>query len=75
VIRRLWCLNDGTTWIQTGRGDHERGAGVFTVLDVFDADGRSLGQRALQVPGDPFRDALHLLRDGRVVVVTGAADA
>jgi hypothetical protein len=44
-------------------------------LDVIDADGRFVRQDRLLGPGDPARDAIHLLPDGRVVIVTGAVQA
>jgi hypothetical protein len=49
--------------------------GVFTVLDVFDKQGRFVRQLALHCPGDPQRDGLVMLGGGRVVVLHGALDA
>ncbi len=49
--------------------------GVFTVLDVFDKEGRFVRQVALRCPGDPLRDGLVMLGGGRVVVLHGALDA
>jgi len=42
---------------------------------VFDADGRFTHQLALEMPGDPGRDGLHLMADGRIAVVIGGLDA
>lgn len=74
-ITNLAVMNDGTLWIRTSRGDRDRGAGVLTTVDEFDALGHFVKQRKLLAPGDPHRDAIHLLPDGRVVVVKGAVEA
>lgn len=74
-ITALAVLADGRLWVRTSRGDRERPDGVLTVVDEFDAAGRFLAQRRLLAAGDPTRDAVYLLPDGRVVVVTGAVEA
>jgi hypothetical protein len=75
AITGLVALHDGALRVRTGRGDAARDPGVLTTVDEFDADGRFVGQRRLLAPGDPRRDAIHMLPDGRVVVVTGAVEA
>ena len=42
---------------------------------MIDTEGRFVRQDRLLGPGDPGRDTIHLLPDGRVVVVTGAVQA
>jgi hypothetical protein len=74
-ITALWCHPDGTLWVRTSRGDREREPGVLSTVDLFDAQGRFAEQRRLLAPGNPEQDAIHFLPDGRVVVVTGAAEA
>lgn len=73
VIMGLWVRPDGEVWVQTTA--NQPPAGAFALLDVFDADGKLVRQVALEVPGDPKRDGLYLLDDGRVVVVLGGLDA
>jgi hypothetical protein len=45
------------------------------LLDVFDHEGRFTHQMELRLPGDPDRDGLFLLDDGRLAVVVGGLDA
>lgn len=71
----MWVMNDGRLWVQTSRGDTEPPAGSWTVLDVFDPEGNFERQVALPGTHDALRDGLHLLPDGRAVVVIGALDA
>jgi hypothetical protein len=75
VVTAMWVLDDGSLWVQTGRGDNEPPAGCWTVLDVFDGEGRFTRQVALPGDHDALRDGLHMLPDGRAVVVIGALDA
>jgi len=74
-ITGMWAVDGGELWIQTSRGDAEPPAGAWTVLDVFDKDGKFTRQIALPGGHDPLEDALHVLPDGRLVVVTGALEA
>ena len=71
----LAVMDDGTLRVRTSRGDKDRAAGVLTTVDVIDTQGRFVRQERLHAPGDPYRDAIHLLPDGRVVVVKGAVEA
>lgn len=74
-ITGMWAVDGGELWVQTSRGDAEAPAGAWTVLDVFDADGVFARQLALPGGHDPLKDALHVLPDGRMVVVKGALEA
>ncbi len=73
VIAGLWVRPGGEVWVQTPA--NQPPAGTFALLDVFDAEGRFVRQVALQMPGDPRRDSLYLLGDGRVAVAEGGLDA
>jgi hypothetical protein len=73
VIQNLWVRPDGEVWVRTPA--NERPAGAFALLDVFDPAGHFTHQVALIVPGDPDRDGLYMLADGRFVVVAGGLDA
>jgi len=73
AITGLWVRPDGEVWVQTPA--NQPPPGVFALLDVFDADGKLVRHVALKVPGDPKRDGLYLLDDGRMVVVKGGLDA
>lgn len=74
-ISGMWAVKGGELWVQTSRGNAEPPAGSWTVLDVFDARGAFARQIALPGGYDPQNDALHVLPDGRLVVVTGALEA
>lgn len=74
-ITGMWAMDNGELWVQTSRGDADPPAGAWTVLDVFDTDGKFTRQIALQGGHDPLKDALHVLPDGRLVVVRGALEA
>jgi len=74
-LTNIWVLEDGRLWVQTSRGDYDPPDGCWTVLDVFDTDGNFERQVALPGNHDALRDALHLLPEGRAVVVIGALDA
>jgi 6-bladed beta-propeller len=74
-IHSLWTMEEGEIWIRTSQGDRKRPVGVFTTVDIFNESGEFINQRQIMCPGDPLRDGLHLLPDGRVVIVIGAADA
>jgi hypothetical protein len=74
-ITALAVLDDGRLWVRTSRGDRQRDPGVLTTVDELDPAGRFTRQLRLLGPGDPDRDILHILPDGRVVVVTGAVQA
>ena len=74
-ITSLAAMADGSLRVRTSRGDRERAAGVLTTVDEFDTQGVFVRQRRLLAAGDPAHDAIHLLSDGRVVVVKGAVEA
>ena len=75
AVTGVAALADGRLWVRTGQGDRQRPAGVLTTVDEFDAEGSFVRQVQLKAPGDPARDVIHILPDGRVVVVTGAVQA
>ncbi|MFO7654056.1 MAG: 6-bladed beta-propeller [Candidatus Krumholzibacteriia bacterium] len=75
AITGLHVRPDGSLWVLTSRGSRERGAGIYTVVDEIGPDGRLVRRVALAAPGDPDRDQLFFLADGRAVIVTGALDA
>ena len=74
-VTGIWAHTDGTLWVRTSQGDAEPPAGAWTVLDVYDTNGKFVRQVALTGDHDPLRDSLHMMPDGRFVVVTGALDA
>ena len=73
VIQNLWVRPGGELWVRTPA--NARPEGAFTLLDVFDAQGHFQHQVELRLPGDPDRDGLFLLDDGRFAVVVGGLDA
>ncbi len=75
VITGMWCTDDGLLWVQTSPGINTPPSGCWDVLDVFDGQGTFLRQVALPGSYDPQRDSLQVLRDGRLLIITGALDA
>lgn len=73
AINGLWMRPDGAIWVRSPYNKPE--PGVFAVIDVFDRDGRFTHQLALKAEGDPTRDDLFILADGRVVILRGGLDA
>lgn len=74
AVAGLFLDGKGNLLVQTG-DQAERPAGVFALLDVFDAGGRYVRQLALRCPGDPRKDGLVVLGDDRFIVLRGALDA
>ena len=72
-VAALWVRPDGEVWVQTPANEPPDGA--FALLDVFDAKGNFTHQLVVEVPGDPDRDGLYLLADGRAAMVIGGLDA
>ncbi|MBE0564905.1 MAG: hypothetical protein IH621_03040 [Krumholzibacteria bacterium] len=75
AISGLFVTGDGRLWVATGRSGRDLPAGAWLVLDVFGPDGAFEKQVALPGSHDPDQDAVYVLPDHRVVVVTGALDA
>lgn len=75
AIRAIHCRPDGETWVLTGRGAHDRPAGVMVTFDVFAENGRFVRQVELACPGDPEEDAIFFLGDDRLALVRGAVQA
>jgi len=73
AVSGLVVRADGSVWVASPA--NARPAGAFAVFDVFDADGRYAHQVVIHGPGDPDRDGLAILDDGRVVITRGALDA
>jgi len=74
-ITALAPMNDGSIIVRTSRGDRDRPSGVLATVDEFDKDGIFSRQIRLIAPGDPTRDSVFLLPDGRIVVIKGAIEA
>jgi len=75
AVAGLWATDDGRVWVLTGDEQPGRPKGTWCMLDVFAPDGTFEQQVALPGPHDPQQDAVFVLRDGRLVVVTGALDS
>ncbi|MBM4131205.1 hypothetical protein FJ250_09285 [bacterium] len=75
AVAGLWATDDGRVWVLTGDEQPGRPKGTWCMLDVFAADGTFERQVALPGRHDPQQDAVFVLRDGRIVVVTGALDS
>jgi len=72
-IRTLHVAASGDLWVLSSRGAREQAPGVMATYDVFDRDGRFARQVAVACPGDPDRDQLFFLDDGRVILAIGAS--
>lgn len=75
AVAGIWVTDDGRIWVQTGDEQPGRPKGTWCMLDVFAPDGTFEQQVALPGAHDQQQDALFVLRDGRLVVVTGALDS
>lgn len=75
AVTGIWVTDDGRMWVLTGDEQPGRPKGTWCMLDVFAPDGTFEQQVALPGAHDQQQDALFILRDGRLVVVTGALDS
>ncbi len=75
AVAGLWATDDGRVWVLTGDEQPSRPKGTWCMLDVFAPDGTFEQQVALPGGHDQQQDAVFVLRDGRLVVVTGALDS
>lgn len=75
AISNIFATADGRLCVVSGRGGKDAPAGTWLVLDVFAEDGTFQKQVALPGSHDPDQDAVFVLPDWRIVVVTGALDA
>ena len=75
VWQRLAAAPDGRLWVLTGDEQPDRPKGTWCRLDVFAPDGSFEQQVALPGTHDQRQDALFMLPDRRLVVVTGALDS
>lgn len=75
AVAGMWVTADGRLWVLTGDEQPGRPKGTWCMLDVFAPDGTFEQQVALPGGHDQQQDALFVLPDGRIVVVTGALDS
>lgn len=75
AVAGMWVTDDGRLWVQTGDEQPGRPKGTWCMLDVFAPDGSFEQQVALPGGHDQAQDALFVLPDNRIVVVTGALDS
>ena len=72
----LLFLADGRIWAQTSRAQWEPPAGVFTVYDEFDPDGKYTRRIRVACDGDAKRDRLVFSQDGKLAFrIVGYWDA
>lgn len=71
AISGLHVDADGRLWVLHSRADENLPPGVMQAYDLFDADGRYLREVRVRCEGDPDRDGLELLPDGRVLLIRG----
>lgn len=74
-IEFMHVAPDNRLWVRTSRGDRQPPPGILTTYDVFDSTGHFQKQIQLKAPGQASRDAIYMLGEDRVAVVTGAIDA
>jgi hypothetical protein len=75
AISGMFVTADGRLWVATSRAGRDTPEGTWIVMDVFAPDGAFLRQVALPGDYDAQQDAIYVLPDRHVVVVTGALDA
>ena len=75
AISSITVTDDNRLWVQPGVGDSALPDGTWAIFDVFDPQGIFEKQVALKGSFNRNRDSVTVLRDGRILVVTGALDA
>lgn len=75
VIAGLAVDAAGRLWVLHSRSAEDRAAGVMQTYDVFDAQGAFAEQVSLACEGDPERDGLVFLDDGRILLIKGFVEA
>ena len=73
-IQAIYPRNDGSLWVLTSRGMHERPDGSIGTFDVFNRDGHFVREVTLMGEGDPNQDSF-LFVDNRLYVLTGFLEA
>ncbi len=75
VIAGLAVDAAGRLWVLNSRGAEGRDAGVMQTYDVFDTGGAFTERVSLACEGDPERDGLVFLDDGRILLIKGFVEA
>jgi hypothetical protein len=68
-------MDDGSIWALNSLGNREQPDGILQTYDVFDPQGQLVKQVAVACEGDGREDELHILGNGRYVLVRGLFDA
>ncbi len=73
VIADLRVDASGTLWVLHSRSAEGQAAGILQTYDLFDPEGRYLGQVSIACDADPEIDGLEFLSDDRVLLIKGYA--
>lgn len=74
-VMQLRVDPEGRLWVLSSRGAHPQEAGIHSVWDVFDAEGRFDEQVALVCDGRPLRDGIAFPGRDIVLVIKNLLDA
>ena len=69
AIEDIQITDDGWMWVLSGRGSREEREGILRSYDVFDGEGMFVEVVHLAVEIDEDQDQLHLLDDGRWILL------
>jgi len=75
VIAGLAVDPAGRLWVLHSRSAEDRAPGVMQTYDVYGPNGDFLERVALACEGDPARDGLVFLDDGRILLIKGFVEA
>ena len=74
-LRELRVDSEGRLWVWHARSYEDQPDGIFATCDLFAPNGSYLAELQLAVEGDPRRDRLVPLADGRFALLRGISDA
>jgi hypothetical protein len=71
AIAEMFVDEQNVLWVQHSRSGLDRAAGIMLTYDTFAPDGTWLQEVSVRCEGDPARDGLKFLGDGRVLLIKG----
>jgi len=69
VITGLFVDDENVLWVQHSRSNHNLAEGILLTYDTFAPDGTWLREVSVRCTGNPVRDGLKFLGDGRVLLI------
>jgi len=75
AVGGIIVLEDGSLWVSNSRDNRTLPEGILVSFDVFDNSGHYQKKVHIKGSGDIDRDALFMVNEDKLVLVTGATDA